>query len=204
VGTGVGVGTGAGTGMGVGTGAPHQNHMVPERVRARACAPPIMFFNVFVRMPACMRRGKGRGRGHGRGGDCAGKGAGAGMRMGAGASAGVGAGSPHQNLKYVLKTVSCTYLHATHGLYAPLPPRAPKPASEPAGHQVPLGPEDPPIRVVKHTHYGISPPIRVVEHTLSGPEYPICVVFPTLSRPYHPNMAKEVPQIATTWPLYRP
>jgi hypothetical protein len=37
-----------------------------------------------------------------------------------------------------------------------------------------------------------------------GPECQLRVAFPTLSRPYHPNMAKEAPQTATTWPLYSP
>jgi hypothetical protein len=74
-------------------------------------------------------------------------------------------------------------------------------------HAAPICPElfspsDPPICVVKHTLYGLTPPIRVVKPTLYVPEYPIRVVVQILLRPYRPNMAKEAPQIATTWPLY--
>jgi hypothetical protein len=66
------------------------------------------------------------------------------------------------------------------------------------------GPQDPPIRVVKHTLYSLTTPIRVVKPTLDGPEYPIHVAFPTFVNPYLSNMAQEAPQIATTWHLYRP
>jgi hypothetical protein len=62
----------------------------------------------------------------------------------------------------------------------------------------------PPIRVVKHTLYGPDLPIRVVQPTLYDLDHPIRVAFPTLSRPRHTNMAKEAPQIATTWPPYSP
>jgi hypothetical protein len=59
-----------------------------------------------------------------------------------------------------------------------------------------LGPQYPPIRVVKHTLYGLPPPIREVKPTCYVPEYPICVAFPIFSRPYHSNMAQEASQTA--------
>ena len=52
-----------------------------------------------------------------------------------------------------------------------------------------LGPQDPPIRVVKYTLYGPDLTIRVEKRTHYVPDHPIGVAFPTLSRPYHPKMA---------------
>jgi hypothetical protein len=68
-------------------------------------------------------------------------------------------------------------------LFIPLPPEPKNRAQMHSAHVFPyfLSPQDPPIRVVKHTLYGLAPPIRSVKSRLYGLTSNLCGISHTFT-----------------------